>query len=373
MYQCSLCGIITLSEVVVQKERQETVLDNGRINSQRRNMRRKRRLKRQLGLFLTMLAAALLCAVSFHSIIKNIGSAAPEYEASQSSIFYEQPINSAENKAPVKMTEGEALTLTDLYSKHAILINLDSGQVLAENGSREKIYPASLTKIMTAILAIEHTEDLSESVELPSDIFTELYAGNASMAGFQPGENAMLGDLLYGILLPSGAECCIAFADRIAGSEAAFADLMNQKAKELGMDQTHFTNSTGLHDDNHYTTVKDLSALLQYALKNDMFREVFTSSRYSTQPTQKHPDGFTFQSTMFKYMADTEVAGGEIIGGKTGYTDEAQLCLASLANINRTEYILVTANAAGSHNTEQFHILDAIDVYNRIGAAGTVS
>lgn len=187
------------------------------------------------------------------------------------------------------------------------------------------------------------------------------------MAGFQPGERARLKDLLYGILLPSGAECCMAFADRIAGSEEAFVEMMNQKASELGMDNTHFCNPTGLHDPEHYSTVKDISVLLQYALKNETFKETFTSSRYSVQPSDQHPEGFTFYSTMFQYMDSAKVTGGKIIGGKTGYTEEAGLCLASLAEVGGKEYILVTAKADGTHETEQFHILDAINVYNQIG------
>lgn len=253
------------------------------------------------------------------------------------------------------------------YSPYAILVELDSGNVIAEHNSEDKIYPASLTKIMTAVLAIENTDDLSQTVTLPYDIFEPLYEENASMAGFQPGEEATLKDLLYGILLPSGAECCMAFADRIAGSEEAFVDMMNEKATEIGMSNTHFCNATGLHNPDHYSTVKDISILLKYALQYEDFRQAFSSSRYSTRPTNQHPDGFTFRSTMFKYMDSTEVVGGEIIGGKTGYTEEAGLCLASLAEVDGKEYILVTAKANGTHQTEQFHILDAINVYSQIG------
>lgn len=257
--------------------------------------------------------------------------------------------------------------LEHLYSPYAILVELDSGNVIAEHNSEDKIYPASLTKIMTAVLAIENTDDLSQTVTLPYDIFEPLYEENASMAGFQPGEEATLKDLLYGILLPSGAECCMAFADRIAGSEEAFVDMMNEKAAEIGMSNTHFCNATGLHNPDHYSTVKDISVLLKYALQYEDFRQAFSSSRYSTRPTNQHPDGFTFRSTMFKYMESTEVVGGEIIGGKTGYTEEAGLCLASLAEVDGKEYILVTAKANGTHQTEQFHILDAINVYSQIG------
>ena len=143
--------------------------------------------------------------------------------------------------------------------------------------------------------------------------------------------------------------------------------MMNDKAKELGMKDTHFCNTTGLHDPDHYSTVKDISILLQYALESDDFRQVFCSSRHSVRPTEQHPEGFTFNSTMFQYMDSTEVVGGEILGGKTGYTEEAGLCLASLAEVNGREYILVTAKANGTHDTEQFHILDAVNVYSQIG------
>ena len=264
------------------------------------------------------------------------------------------------------------IDLNHLHSPYAVLVELDSGKVLAEHNSEDKIYPASLTKIMTAVLAIENTDDLNQTVTLPYDIFEPLYAENASMAGFQTGEEATLKELLYGILLPSGAECCIAFADRVAGSEEAFVERMNEKAAEIGMSNTHFCNVTGLHNSDHYSTVEDISVLLQYALQYEDFRQAFSSSRYSTHPTSQHPDGFTFYSTMFKYMDSTEVVGGEIIGGKTGYTEEAGLCLASLANVNGRDYILVTAKANGTHQTEQFHILDAIDVYSQIGESNTL-
>lgn len=261
-----------------------------------------------------------------------------------------------------------SVDLSGIYSAYALLTGRDTGAVIGERNSKDRIYPASMTKIMTAILAIEETADLSASVTLPYEIYDSLYAEGASMAGFEPGETATLEDLVYGILLPSGAECCLTFVNRIAGSEAAFAELMNQKAAELGMADTHFCNSTGLHDPNHYTTVADIAVLLRYALDNPTFREIFTSSRHSVSPTAQHPEGFTFFSTMFQYMSTAEVTGGEILGGKTGYTEEAGLCLASLASVNGKEYILVTAKADGSHETEQFHILDAQNVYSQLGA-----
>ncbi len=246
--------------------------------------------------------------------------------------------------------------------------DLETGEILAQRSLQERIYPASLTKIMTAVLAIEHTENMDERIILSEDYFPGLYEEGASMAGFLPGEEASFRELLYGVLLPSGAECCMEFAYRIAGSEEAFAAMMNEKAHELGLYDTHFCNATGLHDPQHYSTVGDIAQLLQYALQNETFREAFTSSRYSTFPTAQHPDGFTFYSTMFAAMDSPEVTGGVILGGKTGYTEEAGLCLASLAEIGGKEYILVTANAAGSHQTEPFHTMDAANVYSQVGS-----
>lgn len=253
-----------------------------------------------------------------------------------------------------------------LRSPCAILVCLDDHAVLMQKNSNQKIYPASLTKMMTAVVAIESLPDLQKQVELPASIFRPLYREDASMAGFLPGEKVRAVDLLYGALLPSGAECCMGLADSISGSEEKFVQKMNQKAKELGMDRTHFTNPTGLQDPDHYTTVKDLSVLLSYALQNKLFRQIFTSPRHSTSSTNKHPHGITFQSTLFRHLKSPAIPGGVILGGKTGYTDQAGLCLASLSQKGGKEYILVTAGAKGDHKSEQYDIDDARKVYGEI-------
>ncbi|MDD2497795.1 MAG: D-alanyl-D-alanine carboxypeptidase [Desulfitobacteriaceae bacterium] len=271
---------------------------------------------------------------------------------------------------PSKIEPDPSISISSdkLNSPNAILIRLKDRIILMQKNSEKKIYPASLTKMMTAIVAIENLPDLKEEIKLTNSTFQGLYEAGASMAGFQPGEKVSGIDLIYGVLLPSGAESCIALADKIAGSERGFVKMMNKKAADLGMDNTHFENATGLHSENHYTTVKDLAILLSYALQNDTFREVFTSSRHSTRPTNRHPDGITFYSTMFEELNIQSIADGKILGGKTGYTEEAGLCLASLAQVvGKQEYILITAGAKGDHHTEQYNITDALAVYNSIG------
>jgi D-alanyl-D-alanine carboxypeptidase (penicillin-binding protein 5/6) len=260
-----------------------------------------------------------------------------------------------------------SMALGKLNSPNAILVRLDDHAILLRENSDEKIYPASLTKIMTAIVAIENLPDLDAKFELSQATFQGLTEADASEAGFEPGERVRAIDLLYGLMLPSGAECSIGLAELVAGSEPDFVKMMNQKAAQLGMDHTHFENATGLPADGHYTTVSDLAILLSYALQNKTFREIFTAARYSTPPTNRHPGGITFYSTMFAELNQQTLADGEILGGKTGYTAEAGLCLASLAQVGGREYILVTAGAPGDHYSEQYNLTDAITVYNSIG------
>lgn len=262
---------------------------------------------------------------------------------------------------------GLVLAADHLYSSHAILVRLDDGNILMDKNKDERIYPASLTKIMTAIVAVEQIRNLSATVTLDPDMFAKLQKENASVAGFLPGERVSALDLLYGVMLPSGADASIGLATHIAGSEKKFATLMNKKAKSLGMNGTHFANATGLHDPNHYTTVRDLSVLLAYALKNDTFRQAFTASRHATAPTNLHPDGITLTSTMFDELPTNRFDGGEIVGGKTGYTEKAGLCLASLGRKDGREYILITTGAKGNHRTAAYNVADALAVYGELG------
>lgn len=261
------------------------------------------------------------------------------------------------------------LDITGINSSYAVLMQAGSGRVVGDINGETPMYPASMTKIMTTIVAIENLSNLNQEITVTNDMIANLYAQDATQAGFQPGETVQAIDLLYGVMLPSGADCCIALADTIAGSEEGFVELMNQKAEKLGLENTHFCNTTGLHADDHYSTAKDIAELLRYALKNSTFREIIESPYYSTPGTNVHPDGITFYSTMFKNLSDTTVIDGKIMGGKTGFTSEAGCCLASFAEIDDIEYILVTA---GAYQAGTPHIDDAVKLYNRLGEASSV-
>lgn len=341
------------------------------IKQRKKKKSAKRRRMRKIHLlcktFITVAATMLILFLFLQEIgVMEFVHALPHPIRNEESQFIQlkKQISSEVLEAPSPEIE---IDMENINSPYGILMDAKSGKILAKHNEKEKIYPASLTKIMTAILVIENKENLGEKIILPEQIFNSLYLQNASMAGFQPNEEVTVKDLLYGILLPSGAECCMALVDAVAGSESSFVDLMNQKAKDLGMENTHFCNSTGLHEDNHYSTTEDIAILLEYALQNEIFKTIFCSRRYSVPPSNLHPEGFTMCSTMFGNMDNIEVTGGNLMGGKTGYTKEAGQCLASLADINGGEYILVTAKAQGTHQTQQYHILDAINIYDQIG------
>ena len=240
-----------------------------------------------------------------------------------------------------------------LRSDHAIVINLNEDRALYEKASDQRIYPASMTKIMTTLVAIENIEDLNATYTFNNDFFPYLLEQDASVAGFQPGQTVSMQDLLYGILLPSGADATLAVANALFGSEDAFVEKMNKKAKKLGLNATHFMNTSGLHDDNHYSTVSDIATVLKYALKNETFKTIFTTSNYVTS------DGsLIFISTVFKQGYSISQDTSMILGGKTGFTNEASLCLASYAKQGEDEFIMVSAQTH-SDSSYPYHVEDA--------------
>lgn len=257
----------------------------------------------------------------------------------------------------------------DLYSNYAVLTRKQDGKILYQKHAQERMHPASLTKIMTVYLAIQHVEDLQRTIIVPSDIFHPLEEENASMAGFMPMEEVTIEDLLYGALLSSGADACVTLAQAISGSEAAFVELMNEEAKRIGMKDTHFENCTGLDQDHHYSTVMDIELLLQEALQHKTFETLFYAKSYVMTPNRIHPDGWMVYSTMRQTMELHGLRDSHILGGKTGYTYRAGLCLASQGEVDGVQYIFVSAGADGDAETQPYHILDAIKAYDTIAGS----
>lgn len=262
-----------------------------------------------------------------------------------------------------------------IVSEAAYMIRPEDDKVVISVKADEQIYPASMTKMMTCLLAIENLDLSMPHTVMPNEIDTA-YLQDATMAGFASGETVPLEDILYGAMLPSGAECCYALASEVMGSEwdfeGPFAELMNQKAAEIGMAHTHFSNCTGLQAEDHYSTCRDMAALLNYALKNETFRKVISAHTYTTTSTPYHENGLQLFSTLFGSVGSSTLSNGaSILGGKTGFTDQAGHCLASYAEMeDGTEYILVTAKAFSAVN-EYTNIQDAKAIYGQLPEEST--
>lgn len=246
----------------------------------------------------------------------------------------------------------------DISSKSAILYNLDNGEVLYEKDADEKASIASLTKIMTALVSIENIKDLDSQVVLNADDFKGLAEANAVTAGFTKGEVVTYRDLLYGLLLPSGADAAKALARNIAGSEENFIKMMNEKVEKMNLENTHFSTVIGLDDDKNYSTAREVALIFKEALKNNDFKTIITTKNYTSS------DGkVKFHSTIQSNAKKFEIDVPYILGGKTGTTTDAGLCLATIAKENGVNYMLVTLGATydkkAPHNIE-----DAQTIYD---------
>ena len=242
----------------------------------------------------------------------------------------------------------------ELYSNNALLINLDTGEILFDHQGRERAYPASVTKIMTVLVGLEHAT--GDELVVYAD-FDALALANAAVVGFSYGEVRTLSEVLHATMLSSGADATTTLAYHVSGSYQGFVDLMNETAERLGMHDTHFTNASGLHDDAHYTTAYDIAILLEYALDHMYFREIFTARTYPFIDAEGQEQSMF--STMFLSMPVPTFNGGQILGGKTGYTTPAGLCLASIATDDTHEFALITFGApVGGHISDAFALYE---------------
>ena len=248
--------------------------------------------------------------------------------------------------APAQVTEQTKTLDLELYSENALLIDLESNIVIAQKNADARIYPASMTKVMTVLVAAEHIENWDETFTMTQSIIDPLFLADASMAGFVHGEEVSMMDLLYGAVLPSGAEATEALAIQVAGSEEAFAELMNEKAQALGLQDTHFVDASGLHDENHYTTLSDMAIIMQAALDNPRCREVLTSVNHTSTPTAQNPDGVAMTNRFLYRIQPQQTGNVQILAAKTGYTAQAMNCCVSYGVMeNGREAICVTAHA----------------------------
>ena len=250
------------------------------------------------------------------------------------------------------------ITTEKVISGNAILVDVEDQIILAERGGKERISPASMTKVLTVLVAAEHIskEQLDDTFTMTLEITDYSYVNDCSCVGFLNNEVIPVRDLFYGTILPSGADAAVGLAMYVAGSHEAFVELMNEKLAELGLSKSsHFTNCVGLYDKNHYSTVYDMAVIMNAAMDNEICREVLTTKYYVTTPTELHPEGLGISNWFLRRIEDKDT-GGEVIGGKTGYVVQSRNCAVSYGIMdNGRAYICATAGSSSSKNCINDH------------------
>ncbi|MGI6010373.1 MAG: D-alanyl-D-alanine carboxypeptidase family protein [Ruminococcus sp.] len=233
-----------------------------------------------------------------------------------------------------------------INNEKGLLLDVDNSEVMFAQNIHEKAYPASITKIITAILAIKYG-DMDDVVTISQDAVT-LEEGS-TMCGFQAGDLVTMDDLFHGLLINSGNDAAMAIAEHLGGSVEHFVEMMNEEALALGATNTHFVNPTGLHDDNHYTTAYDIYLMFNEALNYDYFVEVMQMSSYTLTVTRGSEEVQIYVDSTDQYLTGVESApaGVTVLGGKTGTTSKAGSNLAILSqNEYGAPYISIVLTAA---------------------------
>lgn len=247
----------------------------------------------------------------------------------------------------------------EVISEYAIVVDADANTILAGRNYNTRISPASMTKIMTVLVAAENIEeaDLDDTFTITPEIGYYAYKNDCSAVGFADDETVTVRDLFYGTILPSGADAAVGLAEYVAGSHEAFVDMMNEKLKTLGISDTaHFTNCVGLYDENHYCTVYDMAMIIHAAIDNEFVREVMSAHIYTTSSTEQHPDGIEISNWFLRRIEDKPV-GGTVLCAKTGFVKESGNCAASFGTDGEGhDYIVVTGQSTSSWRCIYDHV-----------------
>ncbi len=264
---------------------------------------------------------------------------------------------------------GFALEDPELNCRNAILVDAAHDEVLYEKDAYAKAYPASITKVMTALLVLEAIDAGQLTADTPVTASAQAVdiPWDSSTAGIKEGEVLTVEQLLYCLLLPSANEAAKILAETVGGTEAAFVERMNQRAQELGCQGTHFVNPNGLHDDDHYTTAYDISLFMKAAMEYDLFRTIISKPNYEIPPTNKTETKRIVRNTNglvsnWTYLGYLYLDKG--IGGKTGSTEESGSCLVQAAEDENNYLISVVLGAEievqDDGTVKRWHFLDTI-------------
>lgn len=257
------------------------------------------------------------------------------------------------------MTERTADFSETILSQYGVFIDAQSGEILAQREAYTRMNPASMTKMLTVLVAAEHltVEDLDKTAAITIDITDYSYVNDCSNTGYALDEVVTVRDLFYGTILPSGADSALALAIYVAGSHEAFVELMNEKLVQMGLGETsHFTNCVGVYDEEHYSTAYDMAVILKATAENPFCRDVMSAHTYTTSLTKEHPEGLLISNWFLRRIEDKDTHG-EVLCGKTGYVDQSGCCAASLGlDGEGRAYLCVTADSTTTWTCIDDHV-----------------
>lgn len=373
-----------------------------------RQMRRRRKMKLIMKRSVGILAFVLVMAISVTAFSKKpqdefsvhteteekedkkawfiFGKDKKEEAVEQDAFTIEATMQSetADNEAVQEIEEPEVITLAEkgedsysfeatpsttaiyneeIISDYAILIDESTDTIVASKGAKERISPASMTKVLTILVAAENIteEQLDDTFIMTREITDYGYVNDCSSVGFLDGEEVTVRDLFYGTILHSGSDAAVGLATYVAGSHEAFVDMMNDKLEELGLgDTSHYTNCVGLYDKEHYSTVYDMAVIMKAAIQSEFCKEVLSEHRYVTESTTEHPEGIDISNWFLRRIEDKDT-GGEVLCAKTGYVTQSKNCAVSYGTFAEGDpYICVTAGSTSSWRC----IYDHVEIYN---------
>lgn len=250
----------------------------------------------------------------------------------------------------------------DINAKTVLLVSLDTDEVIYSKNADARIYPASITKIMTTLLILEHEDFNPEAkVTMTKEVLRMISGTGSVVSNLKEGEEITQLDLVYFVLMSSAGDCAYLAAIHYYGSVEAFVDKMNERALELGLKNTHYVNPIGLHDDNHYTTANDTYILTKFALTYKLFKQVCESDRYNL-PATNMQDARRLSTTNFLQDKNTNYYYTYAKGVKTGFTDEAGRCLVSTASYNGYNYMCLLFGCT-PNNTKRHEFVNSKDLY----------
>ena len=277
----------------------------------------------------------------------------------------------AEEEAQRKLLEYSAVRTddtedfpADVVSEYGIVVDVNSNTIIAAKNGSTRINPASMTKVLTLLVAVEHIDEskLDDTFTITPEITYYSYKHDCSAVGFSDDETVTVRDLLYGTILPSGGDAALALATYVAGDQDSFVEMMNEKLDTLGISDTaHFTNCIGLYDENHYCTSYDMAMIMHAAIDNPLCKEVLSKHIYTTSSTDAHPDGIEVSNWFLRKIEDKPV-GGEVLCAKTGYVNESGNCAVSYGSDDKGhDYVVVTGKSTSSWRC----IYDHVAIYRK--------